>query len=76
MLPFHEAIPSLKSLLLCTLCGYGKLTFKDTDSEIRNLQKREAAGTVHLNPIVNHISGRDYAIQCMQPAQKDDEDDD
>ena len=42
----------------------------------RWLQKREAGGTVHLNPLKNHISGRDYAMQVMQPAPKDDDDED
>ena len=29
-----------------------------------------------MNPIRNKISGREYALQCLQPAAKDDEDDD
>jgi hypothetical protein len=38
------------------------------------LQKREAAGPVHLDPIKHHISGREYALNCLKPKDEDEED--
>jgi hypothetical protein len=40
------------------------------------MQKREAAGPVHLDPIRNKISGRDFALNALKPAEGDDDEDD
>jgi hypothetical protein len=40
------------------------------------VQKRQAAGPVHMDPIRNHISGRDFALQALKPAEGDEDDDD
>eukprot|EP01025_Chloroclados_australasicus_P026800 TRINITY_DN2660_c0_g1_i2.p1 TRINITY_DN2660_c0_g1~~TRINITY_DN2660_c0_g1_i2.p1 ORF type:complete len:192 (-),score=13.70 TRINITY_DN2660_c0_g1_i2:167-742(-) len=48
---------------------------KTFDLEVDGKWRREAAGPVHLNPIRHGISGRDYALQCLKPAEDEDEDD-
>jgi hypothetical protein len=40
------------------------------------MQKRQAGGPVHLNPIRNKISGTEYARNCLKPAESEDDDDD
>lgn len=37
------------------------------------LQKREAAGPVHMNPIRLKISGTEYARNCLKPVESEDD---
>lgn len=37
----------------------------------RDMQPREAGGSVHLNPITNKVSGAEFARQCLAAAEEE-----